>query len=269
MVIDFHTHVFPDQMAGKAIGDLEVRSGVRASFDGTRDGLLRSMDEAGVDLSVIQPVVTSPRQFSGINRFAAQTNELYDGRLLSFGGIHPDSPDYRADLRTLKGWGFCGIKLHPDYQGVFFNDIRYKRIVSYAMELGLVVLVHAGVDIGLPEVVHCTPAMAREVSEETEADRLVLAHYGGWKLWEEVEARLVGTSCYLDTAFLDPYLAPEQFLRILRHHGADRVLFATDAPWSCQRGTIEWIRGFGLSNEEENAIFYQNAARLLSKAAAR
>ena len=37
-----------------------------------------------------------------------------------------------------------GIKLHPDYQDTYFNDIRYKRIISYATELGLIISVHAG-----------------------------------------------------------------------------------------------------------------------------
>ena len=37
------------------------------------------------------------------------------------------------------------------------DDVRYMNIIEYASELGLVVITHAGVDIGLPEPVYCPP----------------------------------------------------------------------------------------------------------------
>ena len=69
-----------------------------------------------------------------------------------------------------------GIKLHPDYQDTYFNDIRYKRIISYATDLGLIISVHAGQDPKCPDNIHCTPAMAEEVLNEVEPEKLVLAH---------------------------------------------------------------------------------------------
>ena len=56
-----------------------------------------------------------------------------------------------------------------------------------ASELGLYIMVHAGVDIGLPEPVHCRPDHIIEVVKETGSDRLILAHMGGWRLWDEVK----------------------------------------------------------------------------------
>ena len=84
----------------------------------------------------------------------------------------------------IKALGLKGIKIHPDYQGTFFNDIRYKRIVEKATELGLYITVHAGVDIGMPDPVHCTPNHVLEVLKDTESDHLILAHMGGWRLWK-------------------------------------------------------------------------------------
>ncbi|MDE6024669.1 MAG: amidohydrolase family protein [Lachnospiraceae bacterium] len=263
MIIDFHTHVFPEKMVEAAVKSLEKKSGVPANTNGCIDGLLASMQEAGVDRSVILPVVTAPKQFSGINRFAASINEEYPDRLTSFGGIHPDSEDYKEQLRFLKESGFLGIKLHPDYQGVEFNDIRYKRIVSYASELGMIIQVHAGVDIGLPDPVHCTPAMSLEVIRETEADKLVLAHFGGWKLWDEVEELLVGQKVYFDTSFIQDYIDKSQFERIVMAHGADRVLFATDSPWSGQKASIDWIKSCDFDENVKEKIFHINAEKLL------
>ena len=263
MVIDFHTHVFPEKMVAGAVKTLEEKSGVPAKTNGCIDGLLASMKEAGVTRSIVLPVVTAPKQFSGINRFAASINEEYSDCLTSFGGIHPDSEDYKGQLKFLRDEGFVGIKLHPDYQGVMFNDIRYKRIVDYASELDMVIQVHAGVDIGLPEPVHCTPKMALEVISETGAKKLVLAHLGGWKLWDEVEESLAGRDVYFDTAFIEDYIDRQQFERIVKTHGSDRVLFATDSPWSGQKESIDWINACDLDDETKEKIFYKNAKKLL------
>ena len=105
MVIDFHTHIFPDAIAKKTIDLLQQRSGITPATDGTLNGLLQSMERTGVDLSVILPVVTKPSQFESVNAFAKSVNETYAGKLLSFGGIHPDSADYKKELRTIKEMG--------------------------------------------------------------------------------------------------------------------------------------------------------------------
>jgi len=269
MVIDFHTHIFPEKIAAATIEGLEKKAGVRADTNGTVDGLLSSMQRAGVDTSVILPVVTSPRQFDKLNRYAYDINRQYENtgdrvpKLISFGGIHPDSEDYKGQLKLLKSMGFKGIKLHPDYQGVNFDDIRYMRIVEYASELNMIIIVHAGVDIGLPEPVRCTPKMSAKVLDEIQPAKLVLAHLGGWKMWDEVEEILVEKNVYLDTAFIQSYISKEQFCRIVENHGAERILFATDSPWSGQYQMVQWIQRCGLDTETTDAIFYKNAMRLL------
>ena len=117
MIVDFHTHIFPEKIAASTIKKLETIASVKAFTDGREESLTASMEEAGVDLSVVLPVVTKPEQFETINQFAVQINKKYQDkkrRLLSFGGIHPDTPDYKKELRMIKELGLAGIKLHPD-----------------------------------------------------------------------------------------------------------------------------------------------------------
>ena len=45
MIIDFHTHIFPDKIAAKTIESLGTLAGVQAATDGTLNGLLNSMDK--------------------------------------------------------------------------------------------------------------------------------------------------------------------------------------------------------------------------------
>ena len=264
MIIDFHTHIFPDKIAARSIEALSKVSGVTAVTDGTLNGLLASMERNQVDLSVIMPVATKPAQFESVNTFAAKVNEQYAGKLLSFGGIHPDSEDYKGELNRIKELGLPGIKLHPDYQGVMIDDARYMRIIEYADALGLAILVHAGIDIGLPEPVHCPPDKARKVLDALKPKKLVLAHMGGWKQWEEVIELLAGEPVYLDTAFCFDYMTGELFLKLCEKHGTDKILFATDSPWSDARRDKEVINALPLADVEKEAIFSGNAMKLLN-----
>ena len=60
-IVDVHTHVFPDAIADKTIASLSERAGSRAYANGKIEGLLESMDRAGVACSVLAPVVTAPK----------------------------------------------------------------------------------------------------------------------------------------------------------------------------------------------------------------
>ena len=277
MIIDFHTHTYPDKIAAKTVELLAGRSGTVPHSDGTLMGLESDMEHRRVDISVVLPVATSPKQYKHINESAQVENEQFaDTHVWSFGGIHPDNDNYKEILRDISDKGLKGIKLHPDYQGAFFNDIRYKRIISYATELGLIVVTHAGQDIGLPKVVHCTTAMTEEVLDEVQPDKLVLAHMGGWQMWQDVLERLCGRDVYLDTAFSYGHIQyrdgavhkwklmdSDMFKAIVEKHGADRVLFGTDSPWSDQSEAISDIEGLQLPEDVRKKIMGENAARLL------
>lgn len=262
MIIDFHTHDFPDAIAAKSIALLQQRSGTMPYTDGTYQGLARSMGEGGIDISILLPVVTKPSQFTTVNRVAAQLNEK-QGAIRSLGGIHPDNEDYREKLKEIKSMGLPGIKLHPAYQGTYMDDIRYKRIVSYALEQDLLVVFHAGVDIGLPEPVYTDPERTLNLLRDTGGGNMILAHLGGWKCWDQVEELLLDRNVYFDTAFVQDFMSKEQFMRIVRGHGSDKILFGTDSPWSGQKESVEWLKSLPFSTEEQEQIFSGNAKKLL------
>lgn len=266
MVIDFHTHIFPEKIVKRTIDHLEQAGGVKAHTNGLRDGLLNSMKQAGVDYSVVLPVVTKPSQFETINAYAAEITGK-DG-IISFGGIHPDSQDYRGELDRIKELGLKGVKLHPDYQEVFIDDSRYVNIIRYALELELLVTIHSGIDIGLPQPVHCPPDRAAAMLKAVAADhagpaRIILAHTGGCDQWDDVEKYLRGSNVYFDISFTLGRIPDEQLIRIIRTHGSDRILFATDSPWDGQKEDLYYFRKLGLTEEEREKILWKNGAALL------
>ena len=183
--------------------------------------------------------------------------------MISFGGIHPQASNYKDILHDIKSMGLKGIKLHPDYQDTYFDDIRYERIIDRASELGLITVVHAGADPKCPDDVHCTPQMARKVIDEVRPENLVLAHMGGLVMWDEVEKYLVGQDVYFDTGVVLDRMPQEQFIRMVRSHGADRILFGTDSPWADQKNFVTILNSMPLTSDEREAIFSGNAMKLL------
>ena len=268
MIIDFHTHIFPEKIASKAISQLAETSGIVPAADGTAAGLLSSMERCGIDISVILPVVTSPHQFDSILRFAAQINEKYsrqkDMRLLSLASIHPDCEDIPGKISQIAREGFKGIKLHPHYQAVHFDDIRYLRIMDEAYGHGLFVITHAGYDPVAPDHDYCTPDMILNVLDEIVPYRLILAHMGSNCNYEESYRRLCGLNVYLDTGFSLLDMPSDLFVRMVHKHGADRILFGTDCPWAHQDRFRKHIEDMpGLSQEEKDLILWGNASQLL------
>lgn len=263
MVIDFHTHIFPDKIAAKTIEKLQTIANLKAYTNGTLEGLKSSMRKNNIDISVVLPVVTKPAQFATVNQFAATINDK-EG-IISFGGIHPDTEDYREKLDEIKKLGLRGIKLHPDYQDTYINDPKMVNIIRYAAEIGLIVVIHAGIDVGLPDPVHCTPDKTADMLAriDNENARIVLAHMGGWGMWDDVEEYLVGKNVWFDIGCCLSYINDNQFIRIINNHGADRILFATDSPWSGQKETLEYLCKLDFMKEELERILHGNAEVLL------
>lgn len=275
MLIDFHTHIFPDAIAEHAVATLtagirreqgeDYHKGSPLNFrPATLHGLLDSMDTSHVTFSVCLPIATKPSQTESINHFA-QT--VRGERVLSFGTVHPDCEDAESILEDLKARGFIGIKLHPQFQRTNIDSPRCIDILRKAEELGLYTVLHAGADIGLPPPVFATPEKIRRALSKIDGGRIIAAHMGGWGQWDDVERFLIGTPIYLDTAFVKDFLSPQQCRRMIRAHGAHKILFGSDSPWEDPADTLAYLRGLKLSEEEMADICGGNAVRILGSTA--
>lgn len=266
MIIDFHTHVFPDKIATKTITAMSADTHITPYSDGTVTGLQQTMCQDGVSYSVVLPVATSPSQFDSIQKFAADINGQ-DG-IFSFGGIHPDNDHISQRITYIKELGLKGIKLHPDFQNTYIDDIRYIRIIKECIRQDLCCVIHAGMDVGIPIPIHCPPdrafLMLKEVLSDCSKDsKIILAHIGGHMQWRLVEELLVGENVYFDLAYSIYHIDQSQLVRIIKNHGSHRILFGTDSPWTSQKQSIEFINKLPLSATEKENIFYRNACSLL------
>lgn len=279
-MIDFHTHTFPEKIAAAALSKLQAASHSRAFTDGTTSGLVSSMQQGGITHSVVLPVATNPLKVSSMNDVSLRLTGQ-DG-LIYFGCMNPDADNWHEELGRIAQAGLKGIKIHPVYQHTDIDDIRFLRILDRCGELGLIVVMHAGDDIGFPGEIRCTPPMIANALRQAGPVKLVAAHMGGWRNWEQVAEHLLDTSVYLDTAFslgditplADGHYSPdelhmlsqESFCQLVHAFGCERILFGTDSPWADQAAAVAALRSLPLTPRELNHIFSLNAKKLLGLA---
>ena len=280
MIIDFHTHIFPEKISAAVVEKLSRTSKTIAFSDGTLQGLINSMQQSEINFSVILPVATHTAQVEKINNSAAEINEkFFEQGIIYFASMHPDFENYRAELSRIKNLGFKGIKIHPVYQKTNLDDKKFLRIFYRAAELDLIVVTHAGLDIGFPGVVNCSPKMSRHVVEEIGDFKFILAHMGGWKNWDEVLNELADKKIFLDTSFSTGKIHPRKdfawndedlnlldeknFCEFIKVFGAEKILFGTDSPWTSPTESINFIKKIPVAESDKEKILGLNAKKLL------
>lgn len=251
MIVDAHVHLYPPEIgadpAGWAAARGEAqwatlctrrrRSGRPVQGFPTVDELLREMDRAGVDRSVLLGWYwDTPAACVVQNRFYAACVRAHPDRLSAFAALQPRAGREAtlAELERARADGLTGLgELSPHAQGVGVDDPVFNEVLEYAGRVRLPVNLHvtdpAGraypgrVDTPLSDFV----LLARRHPSTT----LVLAHWGG-QLARSPEAgatRDLGNVLY-DTAASPLLYAPAVWPTALEACGPDRVWFGSDYP---------------------------------------
>ena len=259
MIIDTHIHAYPDKIAERVIAKLTETADCPHYTDGTIAGARELLKSCGIDRGVLLPIATKPEQQTSINDWAAAQNH---GSIVSFGSVHPFAADALDELDRIKQLGLKGIKLHNDYQGVFIFDEHCKPIYKRCEELGLPIVFHMGYDPVSPRIHRAMPYDLIELCENYPKLTVIGAHMGGNYAWEAVYHYIAGIpNLYLDTAFVAKDIPPDLFRAIVRKHGADHILFASDLPWSDPGEELRLLESVG--DDEREQMLYENAVRVL------
>lgn len=268
---DFHTHAFTDTLAGRAMDSLkhtaeisdnaDIRT-ISPCTDGTLNGLRNIMKNCGIGKSMILPIATKPSQQKTINNWASQ---IMGNGIYCCGTVHPDSDDIFQELERIKSLGLCGIKFHSEYQHFRPNEKRMIPIYKKIAELGLFTVFHGGFDPLSKDEILATPKSFADIAEKVPKLTIIAAHLGGMLLFDDVKKYIAGKydNIYLDTGMLSDYISKEQMFRIIKTHGADRILFGSDAPWDNPQHEIDLINSLPLEIQEKEKIFYRNAEYLI------
>jgi len=262
MLTDFHTHCFPDRLAPKAIPPMEKTAEMTAQTDGTFGGLLNKELSYGVDKFVVHHIATRKGSMRKTNDFAIS---IQNENVYSYGTVFPDDEGVMEELEYISE-NMYGLKLHPDYQQFFAIEEKYFPIYEKCAELSLPVLFHPGFDPVSPEIRHCPVEAIRVIAETFPDLKIIAAHMGGMDTVGEVQDKLIRLeNVYFDTSMSWHYVPQAEFEKLVFSHGADKVLFATDSPWSNVEREMSMLDKMNLDDEERDMILFRNAEYLLAR----
>lgn len=257
-IIDVHTHIFPDDIAKKALWSISKEGKFTYYGDGTINSLFDHMREDEVIFSFNLPVATSPAQVRGINERVVEWNKSYRN-FLSFGALHPrlSLSELKDEVEFLALNGVKGVKLHPEYQDFYPDAPEMTTLYEECVRHGIFVFFHSGRDLAFSNV-HGTPRRFAQVAS-IKGIRIILAHLGGYQMWDEVENYIMGIkNIYLDTSYTLE-LENWQMKEIIFGHGPYHILFGSDFPWVKAREIVKKIKSLDLGFSVEEMIFYKNA----------
>ncbi len=245
-------------------------AGIPYYGDGTSEAVQKNIEKAGVDMAVILTIATRPDNIEKINDYAMERDGIISGnekyaRQIRFCSVHPDSPNALEELVRLKEKGVKGVKFHPDYQDFMIDDKKMYPIYETISSLGLIVVFHAGYDPLSPDLIHALPEASARVMSDFPRMKTVLAHLGGMHRFNEVNEFLAGRFkelCF-DTAFLSKHIFCDELVRTIKLHGADRILFGSDFPWSESVDELNLIDSLPIGRMEKDMILGENARELL------
>jgi uncharacterized protein len=261
MIFDCHAHIFPEHVVDRAMAALSARYDARPVGRATPEGLLRHMDESGVDRALTVAVATKPSQVRSVNDWLMGLGEP---RLVPFGCLHPHAADTADEVQRLVDAGIKGVKLQPHFQEYGLDDPQVYRMFE-AIGDQLWVLLHGGQEIVPLERIEPTPARLLRLHQDFPQVRFIFAHLGGYLEWDAVEQLLVGEDVLFDASYVFGICPDEQIARIIREHGTHRVVWGSDFPWQTQAEGLAGIGRLGLTEDQEQAILGTNLLRVLGE----
>lgn len=260
MIIDMHTHAWPEKVSGRAKENLEKIFGVKLIGDPTLETLFNYMDMNYIDVSVVCGVATKPEQVSSINKWLFS---IRSKRIKVFCALHPGYKDWEEELKKIKDKG-DGIKLQPEFQDFYIDSENVFPWYECMEKLRLPVMFHCGKELSGTMLVRSSPDRMSGVIKKFPGLKIIAAHFGGFELWDEVKKHLLGRDVYLDTSFFFHFLPVEEIKSMILGHPADKLLFGTDFPIVDQKKDIGFLKTLDIPEGLKENIFSLNARKLLS-----
>jgi predicted TIM-barrel fold metal-dependent hydrolase len=256
-IIDAHSHIFPEKIAEKATKAISDFYEIPMEHIGMTDELLQSGAKIGVDKYLVCSSATTPKQVASINTFIAQACKQHSC-FFGFGTLHPDMEEIEKETERIVSLGLHGQKLHPDFQRFNIDDehaIPMYRIIAKA---GLPILFHSGDN----RYDYSAPKRIRNVLEQVPDLICIAAHFGGYQRWQEAHDCLKDERIYFDTSSSLFALSKEDALGLIDYFGEDHFFFGSDFPMWDHEEELERFLALGLTEEQNQKIFYQNFERV-------
>lgn len=256
-IIDIHTHVYPDHIAGKAADNVRNFYQIPGAMDGSVGMLFDRGGKAGICQYVVLPVAVRADQVKGINAFVLNLVEKYSC-MHGFGTVHADMEDMEGEVERFLAAGLKGVKLHPDCQKFDIDDPRLFPLYDLAQDRFPVVL-----HMGDQRFDHSHPSRLRKVLKEFPRLQTLAAHFGGHSMYETACENLRDTNCFMDISSTLGFMEPGQAEHYINLYGAERLAFGTDYPVWDPAGEVNRFLDLNITMDQKEQIAHKTAEYFL------
>lgn len=258
MIIDFHTHCYPDALAPRALSGVD--DDAEGDSDGTLAGMLAELSAAGVDRAVLLPVCPRPGHEKTVNDFALSVS---GERIIPFFSVHPFTPGADELIREYAKRGYIGVKFHPNLQRFVLGDPKLLPVWRAVRDCKLIAVFHCGRPGRRDTEYDVYPSDFIPLFGTLDPHKVVLAHTGGYGISDKEIELLAHTEAYADLSISPKQFSPERFARVLDLIPPSRLLFGSDTPWGNTKITLDMIRSSVSDPDALSLILGDNARRLL------
>ena len=247
MIIDTHLHL-DDKFDGTA-------KGAAAELD-------RQLDDAGVARAVILHLEIQPWSAEEVSEAIAKYP-----RLCGFINVHPNKGKPEHLLRNgIEKLGYIGLKLHPRLQEFEVNDERTVRLVQYAGEMNVPVLIDA-----FPDGTHLMQGFSALnyslLAKQCPKTRIIWAHMGGHHVIDFMMLAKRLPNVYFDCSYSLLYYQnssiPNNMVFAMRSMKFDRIFYGSDYPdrpiSDTVNASLKYLRSQGLDEQHLIKIMGLNA----------
>lgn len=277
MILDFHTHIFPSFFTRERERFFSEEPGFellyRAPDSRVADcgELLRTMDEEGVDKSVVFGFPWQKLEFfQRHNDYVLESVRQHPDRLVGFCTFSPDSGGGLREAERCLEAGLSGVgEIALYHKGLLEGSSGLLgELVDVCARFNVPLLLHTSEPVGhaYPGKIPFALGALYDLIRQYPAQRFILAHWGGGLFFYALmkkEVREVLRNTWFDTA-ASPFLyAPEVYRIAGEIVGFEKILFGSDFPLLRPGRYFREMASAGLSREAMDSIKGKNGACLL------
>lgn len=278
MIIDFHTHIFPEDICSNRENYFHGEPAFKLLYDSPKsrlmgaEDLIAAMDDQNVDMSVVFGFPWNKGELAKKNNdYVIEAVAKFPHRLRGFACFDMGWNGAADETRRCINSGLSGVGELAFYLSGIDEDavLSLEPVMNICRESGnLPVSIHTNESVG-HKYSGKTPVTMNQIYKLATAfpeNRIVLAHLGGGILFYNLlrkEAKEVLKNIWYDTAAA-PFLYDPAIYRAVKEIGVmDKILFGTDYPLLKPARYYQDLDASGISEKDKNNILGGNAMALL------
>ena len=259
MLIDIHTHIYPEKIAQKATESVRDFYELEGSVEmnGTVDMLLERGKKAGISQFVVLPVSNAPNRVRHINEFLLEQYKSHDC-FIGFGTLHAGMEGLMEETQWILDHGLKGIKMHPDSQQFNIDDERLFPVYELLQDK-IPVMLHMG-DLRYN---FSHPVRLKRILGLFPRLQVIAAHFGGYSMYHTARELLWDTDCIFDVSSSLMFMEEGVAEKYINSYGAERMAYGTDYPLWDPVKEVERFLQLKLTDEQFDQICHRTAERIL------